>query len=179
MMSAYNDLASLSADAKLHYNSVWESTYHNAPSHNPFASQRKRSDGSWGKYYEARSPEDVESRKKMKRNEVGFTGKFYDDEGWWALAWIGALDNTGKREYLDEAIGIWYDMRDAWNKPACGGIPWNKDNGAPSLAIENGKSFKNIQSIIVSILTKTLQHCIFRSARHCPTAWGAIRRTSI
>lgn len=77
----------------------------------------------------------------MRRQESGgFINHFYDDEAWWALAWIGALDNTGRKEYLDEAIAIWYDMTEAWGRPTCGGIPWNKDEDAPALAIQNGES---------------------------------------
>src|SRR5277367_6758453 len=33
----------------------------------------------------------------------GFLDDFYDDEGWWALAWIQAYDATNKTEYLDKA----------------------------------------------------------------------------
>lgn len=140
MLSAFNDLALLDGNVKNSYSSVWESTYNNAPANNPSPSVTVLSDGRLKKVYAWPSPDDVKQRNKIARAEVGFTNDFYDDEGWWALAWIGALDNTGDIKYLDEAIGIWYDMNAAWNTASCGGLPWNKTDGAPSLAIENGQS---------------------------------------
>jgi predicted alpha-1,6-mannanase (GH76 family) len=58
-----------------------------------------------------------------------FLNGYYDDEGWWASAWIKAYDLTGERQYLDEATVIWTDMMSGWDTGyANGGIWWGKDH---------------------------------------------------
>ena len=58
----------------------------------------------------------------------GFINHFYDDEGWWALAWIDAFDATGNHQYLTMAQAIFKDMAGGWDSATCGGgIWWNKD----------------------------------------------------
>lgn len=138
MLTAFNDLALRDESAKNAYNWIWETTYNNAPASNPSPALRRRADGTWEKVYTKPSAEETERRRKMKRDDNGFINDFYDDEAWWALAWVGAVDNTGRSEYLDQAISIWYDMNAAWNKPSCGGLPWNKSEGSGPLAIQNG-----------------------------------------
>ncbi|KAL3460010.1 Six-hairpin glycosidase [Aspergillus heterothallicus] len=47
----------------------------------------------------------------------------YDDDAWWALAWIAAYDVTGNDDYLDLAEGIFYHLSNAWpSKCGNGGI---------------------------------------------------------
>ena len=84
MMTAFNDLAMLNQNAKIIYSGVWESTYKNAPATNPSPSVIRGPDGRLQKVYTPRTPEEVEARRHAKRDEVGFTNHFYDDEGWWA-----------------------------------------------------------------------------------------------
>lgn len=146
MMSAFNDLAALDANVKSIYASVWDSSFSNAPAHNPSPSVKELPNGRLVKVYEWPSPEEVHSRNMTKRVEVGFTNDFYDDEGWWALAWLGAYDNTGDIKYLNEAIDIWYDMKAGWNKHPCGGLPWNKSDGSVPVAISNGKYSSSVLS---------------------------------
>lgn len=62
-----------------------------------------------------------------KRGFDDFINEFYDDEGWWALAWIRAYDVSGKREYLDAAVDIFKDMQTGTGTPCGGGIFWNKE----------------------------------------------------
>jgi predicted alpha-1,6-mannanase (GH76 family) len=55
-----------------------------------------------------------------------FLNKFYDDEGWWAEAWIESYDLTGNRQYLNMAKTIFADMTKAWDSHCDGGLWWNR-----------------------------------------------------
>ncbi|KAK5088500.1 hypothetical protein LTR05_002719 [Lithohypha guttulata] len=57
---------------------------------------------------------------------VGFINDFYDDEGWWALAWIAVYDLNHDSKYLDQAVTIFNDLEAAWNSTPVGGLWWNK-----------------------------------------------------
>ena len=63
------------------------------------------------------------------KQNPNFLNKFYDDEGWWALAWIDAYDLTGNQQYLAMAETIFADMADGWDSTCEGGIWWSKDRG--------------------------------------------------
>ena len=69
-----------------------------------------------------------------RRAYTGFINGFYDDEGWWALAWIDAYDLTGDEKFLTAASDIFDDMAAAWDDVWHGGIYWGKHNGAPDRA---------------------------------------------
>jgi predicted alpha-1,6-mannanase (GH76 family) len=62
-----------------------------------------------------------------QKTSPGFLNKFYDDEGWWALAWIDAYDLTRNEAYLSMAESIFADMAGAWDDACGGGIWWSKD----------------------------------------------------
>ncbi|KAL8829761.1 MAG: hypothetical protein Q9191_001830 [Dirinaria sp. TL-2023a] len=64
-----------------------------------------------------------------------FLNDFYDDEGWWALAWIRVYDVTEDFKYLNTAMAIFADMIKGHNA-TCGGIWWNKQHQA-NVAIAN------------------------------------------
>lgn len=57
----------------------------------------------------------------------GFVNDYYDDEGWWALAWIEAHKLTGEKKYLDMAEAIFDDMTTGWSEECGGGIFWKKN----------------------------------------------------
>ncbi|KAJ3497747.1 hypothetical protein NLG97_g1661 [Lecanicillium saksenae] len=105
ILTTFANLAKLDNSVLDAYGDVFDTVYKNAPNSKPVA--------------------------KVAKRAGGFQNDFYDDEGWWGLAWVAALDVTGRREYLDEAISIWYDMDAAWGKHHCGGIPWNKNGHSP------------------------------------------------
>ena len=61
-----------------------------------------------------------------KRTAENYINDYYDDEGWWALAWIEAFDLTGNKEYLEMAKTIFEDMKKGWDEKCGGGIYWKK-----------------------------------------------------
>jgi len=67
-------------------------------------------------------------RKTFDAHAAGkFLNEYYDDEGWWALAWIRAFDLTGERRYLNMGKTIFADMKTGWDEHCRGGIWWKKD----------------------------------------------------
>jgi predicted alpha-1,6-mannanase (GH76 family) len=57
----------------------------------------------------------------------GFINENYDDEGWWALAWIDVYEQTHDPRYLEAAKFIFKDMAYGWDDTCSGGIWWSKD----------------------------------------------------
>ncbi|HVZ71644.1 MAG TPA: glycoside hydrolase family 76 protein [Polyangia bacterium] len=49
---------------------------------------------------------------------------YYDDDGWWAVAWIKAYDLTHQQKYLDMAKTIFARMAGGWDSKCGGGIYW-------------------------------------------------------
>ena len=62
-------------------------------------------------------------------NGGSFLKDFYDDKGWWAMAWLRVYDITLNTTYLDAAKDIFTDMAKGANA-TCGGHWWSKDNDA-------------------------------------------------
>jgi predicted alpha-1,6-mannanase (GH76 family) len=56
-----------------------------------------------------------------------FLDGYYDDEGWWANAWIRGYDLTGNTNFLNMAKTIFADMTNGWSPANCnGGVWWDK-----------------------------------------------------
>ncbi|KAF7562498.1 hypothetical protein G7046_g1631 [Stylonectria norvegica] len=62
-----------------------------------------------------------------RRGFDDFLNEFYDDEGWWALAWIRSHDAAGDQDFLEAAVDIFNDMQTGTGTPCGGGIYWNKE----------------------------------------------------
>jgi predicted alpha-1,6-mannanase (GH76 family) len=56
-----------------------------------------------------------------------FVDRFFDDNGWWALAWIAAYDLTHEDRYLDAARVIFARQVTAWDDTCRGGLWWSED----------------------------------------------------
>ena len=60
---------------------------------------------------------------------TNYINDYYDDEGWWALAWLDAWEWTGNKEYLEMARYIFKDITLGWDETCGGGILWEKGIG--------------------------------------------------
>ena len=70
--------------------------------------------------------EDVDDAYRSHHASDGFLGRYYDDEGWWAVTWISAYQLTGEGRYLDQARDIFADMTGGWDGACGGGLWWSK-----------------------------------------------------
>ncbi len=85
----------------------------------------------------------------------GFLNNYYDDEGWWALAWIAAYDQTHKVTYLNAASSIFANMTTGWDDTCGGGVWWSKDRAYKN-AIAN-ELFLSVAARLANRVTDTSQ----------------------
>ncbi len=64
----------------------------------------------------------------FSQGHANFINNYYDDSGWWALAWIAAYDATGNHAYLNMAETIFIYMTAGWDSVCGGGLYWNTAN---------------------------------------------------
>ena len=65
----------------------------------------------------------------MQRRKPGFINEYFDDNLWWALAWVAACDLTGDERYLAAAQAIFAHSLSGWDDTCGGGLWWNEDRG--------------------------------------------------
>ncbi len=85
----------------------------------------------------------------------GFINEYYDDEGWWALAWIDAYQHTHDPRYLQAAEFIFKDMTYSWDDACSGGIWWSKDRKYKN-AIAN-ELFLSVAAELANVTTDAQQ----------------------
>lgn len=86
-----------------------------------------------------------------------YNNDFYDDQGWWALAWIEAYELTGRSEYLEMAETIYVNMSTGWTDELGGGIYWKKNPLQYKNAIAN-----NLYSLLAARLFRHTQKAEYR-----------------
>jgi len=60
-----------------------------------------------------------------QRRRPDFIVSFYDDNGWWGLAWVAAYDLTRDDRYLRAARTIFANLMTGWDGTCGGGVWWN------------------------------------------------------
>ncbi|KAF7718163.1 Mannan endo-1,6-alpha-mannosidase [Penicillium ucsense] len=109
-MTVIADLAQVDSSVGDLATGVFQNTLVQAPAYNPNPGPENRT--------QARVTDGV--------NAVNWLDSAYDDDGWWALAWIAAYDVTKDSTYLTLAQGIFANLAKVWGtRCGNGGIYWS------------------------------------------------------
>lgn len=104
---------------------VWRNTYEKAQNHKLQQTRISTYD------FESREPSARMARRRTQSETVtepkDFLNGFYDDEGWWALAWIKVYDVTKMDDMLRVATIVFDDIVETGSNATCGGIWWDRD----------------------------------------------------
>ena len=101
--------------------------------------------------------------KAAQKTSPGFINRYYDDEGWWALAWIDVYDRTHDPRYLRMGESIFNNMAGGWSNTCSGGIWWSKD-----------RKYKNAiaNELFLSVAAHLARRAATPSARDAYLAWA-------
>ncbi|KAJ5915573.1 hypothetical protein N7466_011506 [Penicillium verhagenii] len=111
------DLAALDPNAMDTADYVFNNTYNVGPVSNPNPGPEQKTTS---------KREFLTPRSNSPGNASDWLDSAYDDDGWWALAWIAAYDVTEETRYLQLAEGIFSGLTEAWGtRCGGGGLPWN------------------------------------------------------
>lgn len=129
------DLTAQYPDVSFVTGAVWDNTWNQAqvynakqPSTRSIADRRAVAENSLARLRLAQKQ--VLATKKYNAAAAvpnkGFLNGYYDDEGWWALAWMRVYDVTKNDKYLRTAANIFDDMVRTGANATCGGIWWDR-----------------------------------------------------
>ena len=101
---------------------VFNTTFVQAPLHNPTVVKTRTLNfiDSYTTWPATLSPTAV-----VLTTPYSFVNYFYDDEGWWALAWLKVYEITKEQRYMHAAVDLFKDMIGGYTA-TCGGIWWDK-----------------------------------------------------
>jgi predicted alpha-1,6-mannanase (GH76 family) len=95
------------------------------------------------------------------RNAKGkFLNQYYDDEGWWALAWALAYESSHEARYLEMSELIFADMAAGWDNTCGGGIWWRKDKRYKN-AIAN-ELFLSVAARLANLVLDPARRSVYR-----------------